>query len=210
MLPTSRQASERLQALLAHARERGGRVVPGCDKREGALVRPTAVFDADPHWPLLQADVFAPVLAVVPVRDMEEALALDELCPYALGASIFGPAETARRVAQRVRAGSVVVNDLIVPTADPRLPFGGRGRSGFGVTRGAEGLLEMTCVKTISLRRGRFRPHYEPLSSKDGTDEIIQAWLQTAHGLGALARLRALARLFTGLARFSRRRSSAS
>jgi hypothetical protein len=46
-----------------------------------------------------------------------------------------------------------------MPTADPRLPFGGRGRSGFGVTRGAEGLLEMTVVKTVSLRRGAFRPH---------------------------------------------------
>ena len=62
-------------------------------------------------------------------------------------------------MARRVRAGSVCVNDLIVPTADPRLPFGGRGRSGFGVTRGAEGLLEMTVPKAISVRTGSFRPH---------------------------------------------------
>ena len=64
-------------------------------------------------------------------------------------------------LAARVRAGSVCVNDLIVPTADPRLPFGGRGRSGFGATRGAEGLLEMTVAKTVSIRRGRFRPHLD-------------------------------------------------
>jgi delta 1-pyrroline-5-carboxylate dehydrogenase len=90
---------------------------------------------------------------------MEEALAALSLCPYALGASIFGPVEAAIALAARIPAGSICVNDLIVPTADPRLPFGGRGRSGFGVTRGAAGLLEMTVVKTVSVRRGRFRPH---------------------------------------------------
>jgi hypothetical protein len=70
-------------------------------------------------------------------------------------------------MAARVNAGSVVINDVIVPTADPRLPFGGRGESGFGVTRGAEGLLEMTVVKTISVRRGWFRPHLAPPRESD-------------------------------------------
>ena len=204
-LPVTRQASDRLQALLDDARERGGRVVPGCPEAGEGLVRPTAVFDADPHALLLQADIFAPVLGVVPVQEPDEALALDALCPYALGASVFGPPEAARRVAEKVRAGSVVVNDLVVPTADPRLSFGGRGRSGFGVTRGAEGLLEMTCLKTISVRRGRFRPHYEPLPAKDGA-ALIRAWLQAAHGRGAGTRLRGLGRLVRGLARLSRRR----
>ena len=57
-----------------------------------------------------------------------------------------------------------MVNDLIVPTADPRVPFGGRRQSGFGVTRGAEGLLEMTAVKVVSVRRGRSTRHFEPTS----------------------------------------------
>ena len=70
-------------------------------------------------------------------------------------------------MARRVRAGSVCINDLIVPTADPRLPFGGRGRSGFGVTRGAEGLLEMTVPKVVSTRIGRFRPHLAASTSAD-------------------------------------------
>jgi acyl-CoA reductase-like NAD-dependent aldehyde dehydrogenase len=122
---------------------------------------------ARPEMALLQEDVFAPWLALVPVRDEAAALEAADACPFALGASIFGPAEAARRVALRVRAGSVCINDLIVPTADPRLPFGGRGRSGFGVTRGAEGLLDMTVPKAISTRTGRFRPH---LDAKLGAD----------------------------------------
>ena len=58
------------------------------------------------------------------------------------------------------------MNDVIVPTADPRLPFGGRKHSGFGVTRGAEGLLEMTVLKCVTVRRGRFRPHLDPADAR--------------------------------------------
>ena len=53
------------------------------------------------------------------------------------------------------------MNDLIAPTADPRVPFGGRRTSGFGVTRGAEGLLEMSAVKVVSVQRGKSVRHYE-------------------------------------------------
>ena len=88
------------------------------------------------------------------------------LCAVRLGVRAREPA---RRLAVRIRAGTVTINDLIAPTADPRLPFGGRGQSGYGVTRGAEGLLELTCVKTTSLRRGRLRPHYQPTTTADDT-----------------------------------------
>jgi acyl-CoA reductase-like NAD-dependent aldehyde dehydrogenase len=98
---------------------------------------------------------------------MEEALQAAAASPYALGASVFGPVAEARAFAERVNAGSVVVNDVIVPTADPRLPFGGRGESGFGATRGAAGLLEMTALKAVSVRRGPFRPHLAPPGPKD-------------------------------------------
>lgn len=129
--------------------------------------RPLVVANARPEMALLQEDVFAPWLALVPVADPEAALDAAALCAYALGASVFGPPGAAQAVARRVRAGSVCVNDLIVPTADPRLPFGGRGRSGFGTTRGAEGLLGMTVVKTVSERRGRLRPHLRPATPDD-------------------------------------------
>ena len=121
--------------------------------------RPVLLSNTGPDLALLRQDVFAPWLALIPVASENAALRADALCPYALGASIFGPAQRARSLAKRVRAGSVCINDLIVPTADPRLPFGGSGQSGFGRTRGAEGLLEMTQTKTISIRKGRFRAH---------------------------------------------------
>lgn len=153
-----------LLALLNEAAASGARV---CAWPADGLVPPIVVADARPGLRLLRQDVFAPVLAIVVVRDMQHALEVAATCPYALGASIFGPKRDARALAARVNAGSVVINDVIVPTADPRLPFGGRGESGFGVTRGVEGLLEMTALKAISIRRGRLRPHLALLAESD-------------------------------------------
>ena len=161
----------RLAGLIADAEAAGARV---------AARNPTVLAGATPALALLQQDVFAPWLALVPVENAEAALQAAALCPYALGASIFGPPAEAYAMAARVNAGSVCVNDLIVPTADPRLPFGGRGRSGFGVTRGAEGLLEMTTVKTVSTRRSGFRPHLDPRLASDAGRML--ALLRLLHG----------------------------
>ncbi len=147
----------RLDALLAEAVGQGARLLPR--QAIAGHVAPTILADATPAMHLLQQDVFAPWLALVPVADMAQALQALAACPYALGAAVFGPEAEARALVGRIPAGTVCVNDLIMPTADPRLPFGGRGESGFGVTRGADGLLAMTVVKTVSTRRGRFRPH---------------------------------------------------
>ena len=148
----------RLQSLLDEAVAAGARVLA---RPQPDGVPPIVVADASPGLRLLQEDVFAPVVSLVPVAGTAQALAAAATCRYALGASIFGPPAAARALAEHVAAGAVVINDVIVPTADPRLPFGGRGESGFGVTRGAEGLLEMTVLKTVSTRHGRFRPHLE-------------------------------------------------
>ena len=143
-----------------------------------------------------------PPLSIVPVADMRHALALNDECPYALGATVFGSASSAAEVAGRVNAGCVVVNDAIVPTADPRLPFGGRGRSGFGVTRGAEGLLEMTRVKAIATRGGAFRPHLEPPHALD--EDLFRHYLTAAHGPSLADRARGAARAARTLWRRSR------
>ncbi|WP_425450232.1 aldehyde dehydrogenase family protein [Virgifigura deserti] len=187
-----------LDSLLAEA-ERAGchlhRATAGVD----AGFRPVLVEGARTDLALLREDVFAPVLSFVAVDSVEEALRLDRHCPYALGASVFGPPRAAHALARRIEAGAVTVNDVIVPTADPRLPFGGRAASGFGVTRGPEGLLEMTAVKAIT-RRGRLlRPsHLDP--PRDDDAEIYAALIAALHGDGA-GRWRAWAELVRRLAR---------
>lgn len=169
VIPEATEA--RLVALLADAESKGARI---------AARNPAVLSGASPDLPILNQDVFAPWLALVPVADTEAALRAAAQCSYALGASIFGPPAAAYALAARIDAGSVCVNDLIMPTADPRLPFGGRRRSGFGVTRGAEGLLEMTVVKTVSTRRFGPRPHLD--AKLNGDPAQLLTLLHLLHG----------------------------
>jgi acyl-CoA reductase-like NAD-dependent aldehyde dehydrogenase len=143
---------------------------------------------------LLHEDVFAPVLAIVTVTDDHEAILRANDCPYALTASVFSRDESAaRELAGQIRAGLVTINDLILPAADARTPFGGRGRSGFGVTQGADGLLELTAPKVITVTRGKFRPACEP--GQPGDEQIFAAYLSLSHGRGLRSRWQALVAL---------------
>jgi acyl-CoA reductase-like NAD-dependent aldehyde dehydrogenase len=187
-----------LERLLAEAERAGARIVGRRPSAEDPMVHPLVVLDAHPDLGLLREDVFAPVLSFVPVDGPEEALVLADRCPYALGASVFGPEAEARSFAARLDVGSVSVNDVIAPTADPRLPFGGRRSSGYGVTRGGEGLLALTRVKTVSVRKGRFRPHYE--KPRPGDEDLFTALLHARHAASWRCRASALAVLLRGLA----------
>ncbi|MEX2670687.1 MAG: aldehyde dehydrogenase family protein [Phycisphaeraceae bacterium] len=177
-LPADEAATQRLMQLTRDALQSGARQLAGSITSDGR-VRPIVLADISPTDTLLHRDVFAPALSLVPVDSDEQALRLDRRCPYALGASVFGKPAEAAKLAQQVDAGTVTVNDLIVPTADPRLPFGGRRQSGFGVTRGAEGLLELTRVRTVVHRPARFQPHLQPTRESDA--DRLEALIQANH-----------------------------
>jgi aldehyde dehydrogenase (NAD+) len=103
-------------------------------------------------------------------------VAADRQCPYALCASIFGNPDEAEQRSSQIDAGCIVINDVIAPRPIPVSHFSGRGESGFGVTRGAEGLLEMTRVKAIAIRRGKWVPHLDPPHPTDA--EIFARFVQ--------------------------------
>jgi acyl-CoA reductase-like NAD-dependent aldehyde dehydrogenase len=152
----------------------------------------------------LPEDALAPVLSVVRVANMQEALDADAQCPYALTAAVFGPENTARALAERVNAGTVFINDLIAPAADARVPFGGRKRSGFGVTRGAEGLLAMTNVKTVLTQRSRSRRHFEVTTAAH--EELFSAYIAVRHPRDFLQGVRAVPRLIRAAFRIQRQK----
>ncbi len=127
--------------------------------------RPILLTGVRPGMQSAQADIFAPMLMLIEATDIEDARRINEACPFALTVSVFGDEREALSAASRMTAGTVLINDLIAPTADPRVPFGGRRQSGFGATRGTEGLLEMTAPKTVLVRRGSSTRHFEPTSS---------------------------------------------
>lgn len=115
------------------------------------------------------------------VRDARTALLLANTSSFGLGASVFSrDLRNAKNLGAKLRTGFVTINDLIVPTADPRMPFGGIKASGFGITRGASGLLEMTFSHVVSVRRGKSSRHLDGAAGDDA--ELFKAYLQLAHG----------------------------
>ena len=167
-----------VESVVRDALDRGARWIEGSLPRDGRM-RPIVLAGAHPDMDLFSADLMAPVLGLATVEGDEEALAAAARSSYALAAAVFSR-RGGRELAERVRAGVVVINDLIAPTADPRLAFGGRGESGFGLTRGAEGLLEMTALKTVVRRRTGLRPHLRPTGADD--ERALLALLRALHG----------------------------
>jgi acyl-CoA reductase-like NAD-dependent aldehyde dehydrogenase len=213
-VPVPERVLAQLRSLVSEAEAGGARVLldglaastaqRGAGARPPRAVGPTLLADVLPGMRIAQSDIFAPVLSVLPFQTLDEALAMHAQCPYMLTASIFGPDKgahsDARTLAAQLTAGVIILNDVIVPTADPRVAFGGRGRSGFGVTRGAEGLLAMTTPRAVVRQRSRSRIAYS--ATGEAHVPLFAGYLQAAHGIGwraRLAGLRAMGRAMPGL-----------
>jgi aldehyde dehydrogenase (NAD+) len=149
---------------------------------------------------------FAPIVAVMPFDDLEDALTMETQCPYALGASVFTKTSSrAEAIASRLRTGTVAVNDVIANIAHPATPFGGRGISGWGVTQGADGLLEMTIPQVVSHKPFRFRPHFDMSfdlaagQTKASHGNLMRGLLEGGHSPSFSGRLRGWRKLFAAV-----------
>lgn len=120
--------------------------------------RPTVLLDCPGDHDVVKGDHFGPLLAVVPVDTLDQALLIHDACDQHLTASIFTKdVQGAKLLAHSLHATNITINDLIVPTAHPDVSIGGRGESGIGVTRGDEGLLSMTRPVYVSVSKGLIR-----------------------------------------------------
>ncbi len=175
----SNATSERLRCMIAASIDEGAQLLGGFTPD---AQRPVLIDNAQPFMQIARSDVFAPVLSLLAADTMMHIPAMYAQCSYALTLSIFCAKHEmpkARTIARKLKAGTILVNDIIAPTADPRVPFGGRGASGYGVTRGAEGLLEMTAVKTLILRRGGAMRHLD--ATTDADMPLFKALIGTLH-----------------------------
>ncbi len=129
---------------------RGAKVVLGGTRppRKGAFMNPTLLTEVKPGMPAFDEEVFGPVASIAVARDDEEALYLANKTIYGLGASIWSEdIERAARLGKRLNCGSVFINGMV--KSDPRLPFGGVNRSGYGRELSIHGLREFVNVKTV-------------------------------------------------------------
>lgn len=118
---------------------------------EGAFYPPTILTDVKANMPAYDAEIFGPVAAVIRAKDEEEAIGIANDTPYGLGAGVFtSDIERGERIArEELQAGSCFVNHFV--KSDPRLPFGGIKKSGYGRELGRYGILEFVNIKTISI-----------------------------------------------------------
>jgi acyl-CoA reductase-like NAD-dependent aldehyde dehydrogenase len=128
----------------------GARVVVGGSRleRRGFFYEPTLLADVTADMPVVREETFGPVAALLRARDADDAVAIANATPYGLAASLWTQdAALADALVRRIEAGSVFVNSMV--HSDPRLPFGGVKRSGYGRELSHHGIREFTNIQTI-------------------------------------------------------------
>lgn len=132
---------ERLEKLFEEALSEGAELVDGGRRNRARLwFEPTVLRNVSAASRLLCEEIFGPLLPVVSYEKVQEALDFVNLRPRPLALYIFSQDDSLiQRIIDSTRAGDTVVNDVLIHFANPRLPFGGIGRSGMGKLHGRFG-----------------------------------------------------------------------
>jgi len=188
------QHVQRMSDLVDDAVSRGASVLCGGHSRPDLgpnFFEPTVIVGVDATMKLFQEETFGPILAIQCVRDAEEAVSRSNDSAFALAASVWtGDKRRGEAIAQRLRAGAVMVNDAISYFGIAEAPHGGCGASGWGRTHGKAGLLEMVQMKYIDVDRLPRRE--KPWWYRYGADveHAADAFLQFEFSSGIAAKLR--------------------
>jgi len=145
---------ERITGYLAETK--GTIALGGGSDPSSLKIQPTVVVDPDPAEPLMANEIFGPVLPVVTVQNLDEAIEFVNSRPKPLAAYLFTKTKNVReRVIKEVPAGGMVVNHLMFHFATAKLPFGGVGASGMGAYHGKYGFEEFSHRKTVMTKTTR-------------------------------------------------------
>ena len=147
----NRRHFDRLAGLLS-----GGRIaVGGQTDPEGLRIAPTVLVDVPEGSPVLEEEIFGPILSVLLYRSLPELVEAQRQKPRPLALYLFTRSRSVERaVLEALPFGGRCVNDTVVHLADPRLPFGGVGNSGMGACHGKAGFDAFTHEKSV-LKKGR-------------------------------------------------------
>ncbi|WP_137388944.1 aldehyde dehydrogenase family protein [Rhodoligotrophos defluvii] len=147
----SKAQFDKIQHYIERGIAEGAKLVTGGPGRpeglnRGYYVRPTVFSNVRRDMTIARDEIFGPVLAIMPYRDLDEAVQIANDTVYGLSANVQGDRETAVKVAARLRSGQVLIN---YPPYDSMAPFGGYGQSGNGREQGVYGLEEYLETKAV-------------------------------------------------------------
>ena len=147
------QIRDDLHGQVTRAKAAGARVLLGgkpCDGK-GFFYEPTVVTNVKDDSPVFREETFGPLAVVVSAKDIDDAIALANDSRFGLGAAAFTRDETEiERFARGLDAGSVFINGMVA--SDPRFPFGGVKKSGYGRELAGFGLREFVNIKTVRIK----------------------------------------------------------
>jgi succinate-semialdehyde dehydrogenase/glutarate-semialdehyde dehydrogenase len=167
--------AEQLDVIEAHVRdaiERGARLLAGGRRNPactGLFYEPTVLTDVTHEMDVMREETFGPVLPIMRVRNVEEALAFANDSAYGLNANVWTRNKRqGLELAKRLESGCVVVNDCMVTYAIPESPFGGMKQSGIGRVNGEAGLKGFCQERSIVIDRvgGKTEPTWYPYTEK--------------------------------------------
>jgi aldehyde dehydrogenase (NAD+) len=145
---------DRLTASLAATK--GNVVVGGGFDPSKISIQPTVVVDPDPAEPLMTDEIFGPILPIMTVQSVDDAIGFVNSRPKPLAAYLFTKTKSIReRVIKEVSAGGMVINHLLFQFSTNKLPFGGIGPSGMGAYHGKFGFEQFSHKKTVMTKPTR-------------------------------------------------------
>jgi len=142
-----------LEEQVARAISQGAKVLTGGNRLPGTgyYYQPTILTGLSPHSPIAQEEFFGPVALVFGVKNLDQAISLANDSPFGLAASGWtNDLQEQERLYNEIEAGAVFINGIV--KSDPRLPFGGSKRSGYGRELAKQGIQEFVNIKTIWIK----------------------------------------------------------
>lgn len=142
--------ADQLQQQVKKSIEMGAELLLGGNQK-GAYHEPTILGNVEPGMPVFDEETFGPVAAMTKVKNIDEAFALSEQSRYGLGVTVCTTnIEKALEYVSEVSDGAYFINELV--KSDPRLPFGGEKRSGYGRELSKDGMMEFVNRKTVYVK----------------------------------------------------------
>ena len=143
--------AEELEIQVKKSIEMGAKLRLGGNRKE-AFFEPTILTKVTPEMPVFKEETFGPVAAITSFKTLDEAISLSNQSDFGLGVSIF--TENINFIKTKISTfneGAVFVNEMV--KSDPRLPFGGIKKSGYGRELAEDGIKEFVNVKTVVINK---------------------------------------------------------